>query len=228
MKKMLIAVAVATVLGGCSSSYDPAEQIRAEYEAKLELERLKAKQAAIESEKKDNLMDSLPDWVTNPPKSDGFGVYGIGIGESSKMVVALDKSMLLAKNSAAEQLDSELNSLVRSYVSERGEAINEDSYSATIEQLVSEVKVVGYTIVEKELVNVENKYYSYTLIHLPYAEFNKAMQQQNVIIESEEIRSAFAELERKVDKKKNRDVAVESTEVEQEVTETSIESTDKI
>lgn len=203
MKKLTITTAlIATVLAsGCSSTYNPADRLEAEHEAQMLLEELKAERLALKQEKQENLIDDLPEWVVTPPKSDGFGVYGVGVGESSKYSYALKKAKLQSEFEAAKQIKSEITGLVRNHEAESGENVIE-SYSETIENLVTGVPVVGYTVVESEIKSIEGKYHSYVLIHLPYAEFNKAMQQNAKELQVDAITNAFAELERKVEKAK--------------------------
>lgn len=197
LKVALLSVALITGAMGCSSSYDPSEQLEAQHEAQLLLEELKAERAAIQAAKKREKIEQLPDWYLEPPKNDGYGVYGIGVGESSKYAIAMKRGKLAAEFAAAQQMSSELSGLVKSYSSDSQESIN-DSYSETIEKLVSGVAVVGYTVVKSELIEMGNKYHSYYLIHLPYNEFNKALKQSEITAESAEISLAFKELERKV------------------------------
>lgn len=35
------------------------------------------------------MLSTVPSWVLTPPKSDELGVYGVGIGESKKLDLAI-------------------------------------------------------------------------------------------------------------------------------------------
>lgn len=192
----------AAVISGCATKpqHDASAQIEANREARELLAEMKAQR---DMEKQESKLDKVPDWYLNPPKSDGVGVYGVGAGESNSLRVALTKSMLLAKRSAAQQLAGEVSSLTRSYTSDRSDSVR-DEFSDAIEELVSKVKVVGYSVAESEQQVIGNKYLNYYLIHVPYNEFNDVFNQVKSETEvSPEVERAFAELERKVDSKKS-------------------------
>ncbi|MBK7299064.1 MAG: hypothetical protein IPI79_00775 [Moraxellaceae bacterium] len=61
--------------------------------------------------------------------------------------------------------------------------------------MVNYVSVVGFEVVKQDVRAVNGEYQAYTLLKLPYAEFNKALQSKKQQAQTMDVKQAFAEME---------------------------------
>ncbi|HDI3282995.1 TPA: hypothetical protein PMC41_003164 [Vibrio cholerae] len=193
MKKhaLLVAMLSTLVMAGCSSAPDSAYDITQD---ELKAQALKNEAA---TEKAEAALASVPLWVIKPPRPDASGVYGVGVGESSKVHLAIKKAGLNAQYELAKSMGQELSGSEQSYVQD-GLASTTEQYTQLIDSLVAEIPMQGFEIVQQELVTVDGKYTSYQLMKLPYGQFNKALQNSSLSGKQEEIKNAFAALQERV------------------------------
>lgn len=188
---LIVALLSSLVMVGCSSSPKSAYDISKD---ELKAQDLKSK---VADEKAEKVLASVPLWVIEPPRPDASGVYGVGVGESSKVHLAMKKSSLNAQFELAKSMGQELSGNEQSYVQD-GLASTTEQYTQLIDSLVAEIPMQGFEIVQQELVTVDGKYTSYQLMKLPYEQFNKALQNSSLSGKQEEIKNAFAALQERV------------------------------
>lgn len=165
-------------------------------EAKAARSEMQLKNKAIEEK-----IDSLPSWVLSPPKSDSQAVYAVGIGDSDKLQISMKKAMLEAEFGLAKQLKQELAGSERQYTTD-------DSIHATnrfegiIDKLVEETPILGYTIKQQTVKPMEGRYQTFVLLMLPYDQYNSALRANHAKETRNEMKDAFTDLERRLEKKK--------------------------
>lgn len=191
MKVRLGGIALALVLAGCAS--EPTKTSIAKDQ--LKAEQLKAK---AEQERAETTLSQIPSWVINPPQSDSTGVYGVGIGESKKVDVAMKKGSLNAQYELAKSFGQMLSGNERSYVKD-GSVGATDDYTQLIDSIVAEVPVNGYEVVENKVVAIDGKFTNYTLMRLSYEQFGKGLTTAKQQSENEKIKSEFGELYQRLD-----------------------------
>ena len=89
-------------------------------------------------------------------------IYGVGSGESPDLQMAIDKAILIAKASLADQLEGELNKRANYFVTENGKEGNKKVVSKidqTIVNIIKETKVQGYEEWHKAVFETPNGTY---------------------------------------------------------------------
>lgn len=183
--KLAIAAAVAVMLTGCASS--PTEQA---IDAQKEI--MDAKNEQLQQE-----LDEVPDWALKPPVADGVGMFGVGIGSSDSLNMAIKKARLEAEFALAKTYSQELSGSERSYSTDSG-GFSTERYEGLIDKLVERVPVVGFSTEESEVRVMGGKYHAYVLLKLPYDEFNKVLRERRDRESAASMKAAFDDLERRL------------------------------
>ncbi|WP_076414931.1 hypothetical protein [Shewanella sp. UCD-KL12] len=192
MRKLLCITGI-VLLTGCAA--DPIEQFNDQQAAANEL--------AVEQAKEK--LANLPDWYLKPPKSDSMGIVAVGAATSKDMHHAVKKSKLQAEFALAKNYKQELSGTERIYEREgvTGELIQTSLF--LIDKLVDSVPVVGYEMLDQQVqVAPDGKYQVYTLLKLPFDEFNKVLQQIKSESQDAKELAAFDDLERRLEAKRLR------------------------
>lgn len=203
VKMLLICVLfVAAFITGCSSAptmeQSAKDEVRAsEIRAKAEEERRAREQKRMEAE-----IVQVPEWALKPPRPDSAGVYAAGMSESDTMRVALRKAMLEAEFGLAKNFNQELSGSERLYAQDNGGRAGAEQYTVLIDKLVSQVPVVGFEVVHQEVKALDGKYVVYVLVKLPYAQFNRVLQEQRAMATDQTAAAAFDDLERRINRRR--------------------------
>lgn len=197
MKKTLIALVLASsALTGCSSTPTRTEIVQDELNAQ-------SLQQKSEQEKAESILDSVPSWALEPPKPDSTGVYGVGIGESKKIQLAMQKASLNAQYELAKAIGQELSGNEQSYVKDTTYGTTEQ-FTQLIDSLVAEVPMHGFETIEQEVVVLNGQFTAYKLMKLPYDLLNKALEsKENIQGQEQDIKEAFDSLQARIAQKTN-------------------------
>ncbi|MCG8026272.1 MAG: hypothetical protein JAZ02_20210 [Candidatus Thiodiazotropha endolucinida] len=198
MKRVFAVSTLATIFVAGCASHEPMTV--------GEMENAKQEAIEIRNEALEENIDSLPQWVSDTPKPDAEGMYAVGIGESDNVSLALKKARLEAEFGLAKLYSQELSGSERIYSTDSDHAV-ENRYVGLIDKLVQSVPVVGYSTVEQEIKAGNGKYQAYVLLKLPYDEFNKILKQQKEGKVSQDMASAFGELEKRLDMRRSQSEA---------------------
>lgn len=198
MKHFFAPFVAIVILAGCSHQ-PTAEDVAKDYAHAQEVRnKAQAEEAKRLQALNENTLSQVPVWALKPPIADNSGVYAVGLGESSDMRIALRKSMLDAEFGLAKQFNQEISGSERSFTQEQGTKNATEQYTALIDKLVTQVPVVGFEVVSQEVKSIEGSFYSFVLLKLPYAEFNRVLQQQRAAAKDGQVAKAFDDLERRV------------------------------
>ena len=194
--RIRILAALALTLGACTPTADPgtaawtAQQEQMKQEARAD----QVKQAAAD----------VPSWYMAPPADDA-AIYAPGAATSGDLQLAFDKAVMGAKRSLADRINSRLSSKMKEFLSESGAA--EDG-KVVIEServtsnLITEVNLSGYVIIQKKLVPSGTTYRAYVLVQYPLGSANRILVDQihkNELLESKVRASkAFQDLEKDI------------------------------
>ena len=186
------------MVSGCSSTESVVERERQLSEDRAEF--------ADERNERENLrlnnkLEQVPEWATSPPRPDETGMYAIGIGESKKLRTSINSAKLQAEFGLAKISKQELSGQERSFEQDNGGELVTEQYTAIIDKLVERVSVVGYEVVEQETLVIEGKYHTFTLLKLPFEQFNKVLSEQRRLAKNDMISGAFDDLEKRLDKR---------------------------
>jgi len=186
----LISLAVLLNLAGCSSNPDSAD---------IALEQLKAESiiADAKQEKAEESLSTIPDWLILPPKNDDTGVYGVGIGESQKLDLAIKKAGLNAQYELAKSFSQVLSGNEKNYQREGSEQLTEQ-YTKVVDSLVVSVPLNGYETVQQKVHVIDGKFVAYKLIRLTYKRLAQSLKENQYGVHQEEIKAAFTELEKRL------------------------------
>jgi len=198
--KVTALVGMALLMTACASKVPEPENELAKrlvelQEAQRELE---LRHQALEQEKRTEELKTVPSWAINPPNPDGSGMYGVGIAQSKDLQHGMRASRLQAEFAVAAQYRQELSGSERamSRGNSSGDVVNQTTF--IIDKLVDAVPVVGYQIVETEVIPIRGVYHIYTLLRLPYDEFNQVLISQRAQEADAIMRAEFDDLERRL------------------------------
>jgi len=116
------------------------------------------------------ILNKVPQWFVDAQVEKGLVtnrdaenfIYGVGSGESPDLQMAIDKAILIAKASLADQLQGELNKRANYFVTENGKEGNKKVVSKidqTIVNIIKETKVQGYEEWQKAVFETPNGTY---------------------------------------------------------------------
>ena len=116
------------------------------------------------------ILNKVPQWFVAAQVEKGLitnrdaenFIYGVGSGESPDLQMAIDKAILIAKASLADQLQGELNKRANYFVTENGKEGNKKVVSKidqTIVNIIKETKVQGYEEWHKAVFETPNGTY---------------------------------------------------------------------
>ncbi|WP_075881835.1 LPP20 family lipoprotein [Vreelandella massiliensis] len=155
------------MLAGCAGQ--TATEKALDREAALH-ERAEQRVAERESRQSD-VIETLPDWIVKKPSPDATGVYGAGIGTSESISLALQKANIDARRDMAQEIDQVLSA-------ETTMAGDSDaSFKSIVNTFIDSVDVAGAEDVDRVIQSGREGYRVYTLLKLPYPEFNRALSE---------------------------------------------------
>lgn len=161
----LALVSAIAALGGCASP-TPTE-LALEREAALN-ERAEQR-VSHRQEQQRQIVGTLPDWVIHKPSLDASGVYGVGIGTSHNLSTALQKAALDARRDLAQTVQQELS------VEATLAGVRDSEFTTIANAFTARVNVAGVEDVERIVQVGREGFRIYTLLRLPYPEFNRAL-----------------------------------------------------
>jgi hypothetical protein len=170
------------------------EQLKAE-ELRDQADAAKAKKRQSQNE---DFIEGIPAWALQPPRPDAEGMYAVGGAESVSLNIAQKKAMLDAEFGLAKQYRQELSGSERSYTQERNDRSLTNQYTQLIDKLVARVPVVGFEVVKQEVKSVHGTFHSWLLLKLPYAQFNRILQEQRAESVEASVQKEFDELDRRL------------------------------
>ena len=159
MIKIILIALLSVTLANCSKTMTGVADKDKVYKVK---EEGKAKDGRI--------LNKVPQWYVDAQIEKGLVknrdaenfIYGVGSGESPDLQMAIDKAILIAKASLADQLQGELNKRANYFVTENGKEGNKKVVSKidqTIVNIIKETKVQGYEEWQKAVFETPNGTY---------------------------------------------------------------------
>lgn len=179
--KALITISSIMLLVSCSS-----QQLS-------DADKAKVAQTKVITENMQKHLEKVPHWAISPPEPDTKGIFASGIGESDNLSTAIKKARLEAEFGLAKLYSQELSGSERQYESD-GNAISDRRFVGLIDKLVDSVPVVGFSNEKQEVFAENGKYHAFVLLKLPYAEFNKILQEKKAEETKRDMKEAFDEL----------------------------------
>lgn len=180
-------------LTGCSSNPTNQDIVKEE----LEVQEIRAEAVAnakeLQQEKMEEEMASLPDWVVEPPRTDGTGFYGVGTASDRDLVTSMRKAELQAKYSLASTMKSELSG--EDIMSGSGEG----DYRYIINNFVNKVELTGTETVKRVVKPIDGQYKSHILIKLPFDQFNEVLRNQAKTVDTKTLEESYDRLMKKVE-----------------------------
>ncbi|MFQ3190589.1 MAG: hypothetical protein ACI936_001721 [Paraglaciecola sp.] len=199
-KVLSLPIMVGLLASGCSSTNSIVERESQLNESRIEA---RAEYTERENDRLSDALDDLPSWILEPPRSDATGMYAVGISESKKLRTSMNGARLQGEFGLAKMYKQEISGSERSYESDSGGDSVTEQYTSIIDKLVEQVPVVGFEVVDQKVVVVNGKYTTYILLKLPYDEFNAVLRDQRRSAKDLTIASAFDDLEKRLDKRRN-------------------------
>ncbi len=196
MNRLLICTVLGVLsLSACASPEPGSPAWTAEQQQKKQETRVEEVKAS---------MDDMPSWYAKPP-IDEFSLYAPGAATSSDLQFAEDKAVLGAKRALADRINSRLSSKMKEFISESGAVENAQVLAEgerVTSNLITEVNLSGYTIVEKKFFPAGTQYRAYVLLQYPLGNANRILVDQvkkNSLLQSKlRASKAFEELEKDI------------------------------
>ncbi|WP_435277320.1 hypothetical protein ACMAZF_20440 (plasmid) [Psychrobium sp. nBUS_13] len=188
MKKITL-ISTILIASGCSSIADKQADIANE---------------AIE-QRLEQLKDSLaqvPDWYLEVPKPDATGVYGVGFGEANKVHYSLKLSEQRAKFDLATQIKQVFTGQDRTYEQLNTDADLSSQSTSLIDAVVDSVPLSGVERVKREVFVVGTKVHAYSLLKMPYSQYNKLLSEAQSIESNSAMDAAFEKMYSQINKQK--------------------------
>ncbi|GIU40957.1 hypothetical protein TUM3794_20160 [Shewanella colwelliana] len=194
MKKVILLSLATFCFTGCAT--DPVEQFNAQQEQKRD------EAVALANAE----LDNVPEWYLSPPQNDAFGIVGVGSAKSRDLAVAVKKAKLQAEFELAKNYRQELSGSERIYEREDATGNLVQTSQFLIDKLIDSVPVVGYEqLDQKVMVLPTGQFQAYSLLKLPYDEFNKVLQSIKAQSQDAQELAAFNDLERRLESKRKRE-----------------------
>jgi len=181
--------------------------------SELKADALKAQQEK-KQEAAETLIETTPAWYLTTPSPDAGGMYAAGSGESDSMRIAMSKAKLRATFNLAKLYQKELSGSERDFQRDSGDGTVTVQYEQLIDELVK-ASIVGEQNIEQKVKSIDGRIHAWVLMKLPYDEFNKILKQKSAQAQDKVIRSAFDDLERRLDKRRKQ--AIEDAQVKQKM-----------
>ena len=155
---------------------------------------------------------NVPDWYTSNDKEPN-AIYGVASEVSTDMQFAVDKAMLSAKRELASNFSSHIDSMMKDYTAQAGNADAEvlQEINRTTKLVVNRVNLVGVNRTHFKIVKEEKQYRAYVKVRYAIDDSNKILieeiKKNRRLSHKLEASKAFRELEREVDGDKSTPVA---------------------
>ena len=171
MKQFFIMPAAVLALGACSNTNvetaitaPPTVTDVASYEYKADVVQ-------------DNV-DVLPDWFTKMPEDDK-AIYAVGTAITPDLQLSVDMAVINAKSTLADRINGRVSSQAKTFISKIGSDETDTSILSEIEKvtknLVADVDVAGYKVMEQKIVSSGTRYRSFVLLEYSDVEAQKIL-----------------------------------------------------
>lgn len=166
-RKIIGLLAFAVVMQtGCSSSYDAGEA-HAEFEKN---------RVALEKEKREEHLDSVPDWFLEPDQFDANGFYAVGMQTSKDMNIALTGAKMRAQADLAGNVSKLISAQEKLF--NKGSTVGVSTViENTINSFINEQDVAGTVYDRKEVKILGDEFVAYVRAYLPVKALQKAQQE---------------------------------------------------
>ncbi|MGP9797015.1 hypothetical protein ACT3UJ_06620 [Halomonas sp. 86] len=170
-KNQWLAMAVVTglIMAGCSKN-TVQQAIKDQERMERHMAAQEAKRAQRQIQAGNEQLDALPAWIINKPRPDGTGMFGVGIGESRDLTNAIRKSNLQARYDVAKEIENVLTA------EETATGSADSQYRYIVNSFVNQVDLAGLEDVMRDVQSGPRGFRVYTLVKLPYDDFNQALQ----------------------------------------------------
>jgi len=220
---LLIIIIVLSILSGCSSTSNQ-DSSRALMEQQYEMEKLRHKfnqeKQNIEQQQREEEIKILPPWVLTPLQADLTGFYAVGMAESKSIFFVMKKAKMQAEFELAKQYRQLLSGSERSFERENVTGELQTQTTVLIDKLIDEVPIIGYDIVQQEIIAVNGKHTAYILLKMPYEQYNTVMQAQKESQTETKIANAFDALQTRLTSRRAEMQQIKAIEHQQHMEQT--------
>ena len=126
---------------------------------------------------KDNV-DVLPDWFTKMPEDDK-AIYAVGTAIPPALQLSVDMAEINAKSTLADRINGRVSSQAKTFISKIGSDETDTSILSEVEKvtknLVADVDVAGYKVMEQKIVSSGTQYRSFVLLEYSDVEAQKIL-----------------------------------------------------
>lgn len=134
--------------------------------------------AAVETVKQN--IDQTPDWFNKEPADTNY-IYGFATGVDGSRQMAYEKSLIAAKSQLAGKLGDYVTAAIKNTLESSGteqDAQTTNAIAIIQKSLANDVKLVGWSEVNKKTVPQKDKYVTFIVLRYPLGEANKVLLSQ--------------------------------------------------
>lgn len=199
MKTFLLTCSISIFVSGCSSSYDNTAERQSAYEQK------RYEASLIE---KEQTMEIVPDWFSDPLLSDENGFYAMGLGQAPSLSSALKLAKIDAKKEMAVNVSKLIGAQEQIY-SKTYQNSDRALLEPAVEFFINELEISAIVFDRKERALVNDKFVYFVRAYLPVkaiieaqkvSQFSEDLEIEKVegqISLMQRVNSAKAEIENK-------------------------------
>lgn len=127
----------------------------------------------------DNKTLDLPSWFLSPPIADD-ALYAIGVGESSKLQMAMNKASDWARQELSRVISVKVSTMTKQFLEEAGvdDVSQTTEFTEVVSKSIASNSISGSKIKEQEIKETDDgKYIAYCLVELKLADMTGAIDE---------------------------------------------------
>ena len=202
MKLMIVGTAfvvASLMLSGCASAPEGAEHVQREQALQEYAERMEQDRKARESERIEEQVDRLPDWVLEPPENGALGIYAVGSASSEEPVKALQKAKLKAEFALAQAIRQEISGQERLAERDADLGVANSEYELLVDRFVAAVPLKGHKILEQDVYGHDGEAQAHVLYRISPEALEKVLNDKADELSRESTEQAFEKLMNRVE-----------------------------
>jgi len=200
MKKQMIitAAAGAALLAGCAGAPDAAEYAEMQMEAQQVLAEAEEARKERESERIAERIESIPDWVIEPPPNGTTGIYAVGSARSIEPIMALRQARLKAEFALAQAIRQEVSGQERQFEFESMSGDVSGEYQLLVDRFVSAVPLKGHNLVDQVVYASQGEAQAHVLYRMSAEALRNALAAQSGTLQGMASATLFDALQQRV------------------------------
>jgi hypothetical protein len=197
MKKLVIAVAVATLATGCSTfnkTSAVAEPIKSPTPDVTKDQTVNASGKGIAP-----VTIDLPAWYVKAPASTEEYVWVTGTGVSNDLAMSRTKAMLDAQIQLADKLNGVIDGMTRQSKKDNDGVMSQDYTSQSVRKKIIETSLVGAHLEDSKIMAENRGYRTFVLVRYPMLDTNRLLRDKERRENNKSQRNSESDIDKDID-----------------------------